>query len=206
MATNLDLGGTNLFVESLAVGATRPGLAGSTSLSGTELSLLDTVSSTSGVLASKAVVANSSGTVPYKPVVIKHTAGATLALTAAQSGAQVFLAKADGVTVTLPASAVGLSYDFIVHTAVTSNAYKISTSVQGTEFFDGTLNSLGDAAAASAVFTADGSTHDNLSMNGTTTGGLVGTEIRVTCSAANLWTVSGTLRANGTEATPFATT
>jgi len=205
MATNIDLGGNNLIVESLAVGATRPGQAG-TSLSSTELSLLDTVSATSGVVASKAVVANSSGQVPYNPVVIRHTTGATRTLTAADSGAQVYLDKADGVVITMPAAVVGLSFDFIVVTSVTSNAYKLSTATQGTEFFDGTINSLQDAAVASAVFTGDGSTHDNFSMNGTTTGGLVGTLLHVTCSKANTWTVSGFVRASGTEATPFSTT
>lgn len=204
MATNIDLGGDNLIVESISVGATLPGQTG-TALSSTELSLLDTVSATSGVVASKAVVANASGTVPYNPVVIRHTTGATRTLTAADSGAQVFLDKADGVVITMPAAVVGLSFDFIVVTSVTSNAYKLSTATQGTEFFDGTYNSLQDAAVASAVFTGDGTTHDNFSMNGSTTGGLVGTAIRVTCSAANKWTVSGSVRGSGTEATSFAT-
>lgn len=204
MATNIDLGGNNVIVESLAVGATAPGQTG-TSLSSTELSLLDTVSATSGVVAGKAVIANASGQVPYKPTVIRHTTGATRTLTAAESGATVYLDKADGVVITMPATAVGLSYDFVVVTSVTSNAYKLSSAVQGTEFFDGTYNSFQDAAVASAVFTGDGSTHDNFSMNGTTTGGLVGTQFNVTCTAANKWTVSGFVRASGTEATSFAT-
>ena len=200
----VDRAGLTYIVKDIEIGATTPGASG-TALSSTELGFLDGVTASSGIVASKAVIADSSGTVPYKPVTIKHTTGATLALTAAQSGAKVFLAKADGVVVTLPATAVGLTYDFIVHTSVTSNAYKLSSSVQGTEFFDGTVNSSGDAAAASVVFTGDGTTHDNVSMNGTTTGGLIGTVLNVTCSAANLWTVSGWLVASGTEATPFAT-
>jgi hypothetical protein len=205
MATDIDLGGNNLVLESMSVGATGPGQSG-TAISATELGLLDTVSATSGVVASKAVVANASGFVPYKPTTIRHTTGASLALTAAQSGAVVYLDKADGVAITLPASAVGLTYRFIVVTSVTSNAYKLSTAVQGTEFFDGTVNSLQDAAVASAVFTGDGTSHDNISMSGTTTGGLIGTDLMVTCTAANKWTTSGFLRASGTEATPFATT
>jgi len=137
--------------------------------------------------------------------VIRHTTGATRTLTADQSGSTIYLDKADGVVVTLPASAVGLTYNFVVVTSVTSNAYKISTAVQNTEFMDGTINSLQDAAVASAVFSGDGSTHDNFSMNGTTTGGLVGTNVTFTCTAANKWTASGFVRASGTEATPFAT-
>lgn len=202
--TDIDLAGNTLIVENLQVGATTPGSTG-TALSSTELAFLDTVTASSGIVASKAVVANSSAQVPYKPVTILHTTGATRTLTAAESGALVYLAKADGVVITLPATALGLTYDFIVNTSVTSNAYKLSTAVQGTEFFDGTINSLQDAAVASTVFTADGSTHDNVSMNGTTTGGLIGTWLKVTCTAANKWTVSGFNRASGTEATPFAT-
>lgn len=151
------------------------------------------------------VGATASGQAGAASTVVRHTTGATRTLTAAQSGALVYLDKADGVVITLPASAVGLTYRFVVVTAVTSNAYKLSTATQGTEFFDGTYNSLQDAAVASAVFTGDGSTHDNFSMNGTTTGGLVGTDFTVTCTAANKWTVSGFVRASGAEATAFST-
>ena len=138
--------------------------------------------------------------------VVKHTTGATLLLTAEQSGGIIYLAKADGVTITFPATSVGLSYRFIVMTSVTSVGYKWSTSVQGTEFFDGSIISLGDAATAATVFTGNGTSHDNITMNGTTTGGLLGTELLVTCTAANKWTVSGQVVGSGTEVTPFATT
>lgn len=201
----VDLAGFTIICKDIETGVTTPGASG-TALSSTELGLLDTVSATSGVVASKAVIANSSGQVPYVPVIIKHTTGSTLTLTAAQSGATIILAKADGVVITLPASSVGLSYDFTVLTSVTSNLYKISTATQGTEFFDGTYNSLQDAAVASAVFTGDGTTHDNFNMGGATTGGLVGTQINITCTAANLWTVSGNVRGSGSEATSFSTT
>lgn len=167
----IDLGGNDIVVNTIKVGASTPGQIATAAASR----------------------------------VIRHTTGATRTLTAAQSGTTVYLDKADGVVVTLPASAVGLTYRFVVVTSVTSNAYKLSTATQGTEFFDGTYNSLQDAAVASSVFTGDGTTHDNFSMNGTTTGGLVGTDIEVTCTVANKWTVSGNVRGSGTEATSFAT-
>lgn len=137
---------------------------------------------------------------------IRHTTGATRTLTAAQSGSTVFLDKADGVVITLPTAVIGRRFRFNVITSVTSNAYKFSTAVQGTEFFDGTLNVLPDSGVASGVFSGNGSTHDNISMNGTDTGGLVGTDFMVTCTAANKWTAYGFYRASGTEATPFSTT
>lgn len=205
--TQHDMAGIELVVDKLRVGATTPGTTG-TALSSTELALLDTVSATSGVVASKAVVANASGQVPYVPVTIKHTTGATRTLTAAESGAFVYLAKADGVVITLPAAALGLMYRFYVPVSVTSNAYKLSTATQGTEFFDGTYLShdIDGTGVVGVVFTGDGSTHDNYSMNGTTTGGLAGTELLVVCAAANLWTVSGHNRASGAVATSFSTT
>lgn len=203
--TQIDMAGMEVVVDKLRVGATTPGAQG-TALSSTELSLLDTVSATSGVVASKAVIADANAQVPYRPVTIRHTTGATRTLTAPESGAVVFLDKADGVVVTLPAWAAGLTYKFVVVTSVTSNAYKLSTATQGTEFFDGSYQSLQDAAVASTMFTGDGSTHDNISMNGTTTGGLIGTELTVTATSSNKWTVSGQVRASGVEDTAFATT
>jgi len=139
--------------------------------------------------------------------VIRHTTGATRTLTAAESGTTVYLDKADGVVITLPAYSIGLTYDFVVVTSVTSNAYKLSTATQGTTFFDGTYNSLDidGTGVVGVIFTGDGSTHDNFSMNGTTTGGLVGAVLNVTCTAANKWTVSGFNRASGTVATSFVT-
>ena len=207
VSSQIDLGGNTLIVKDINVGATAPGQSG-TALSTTELSLLDTVSATSGVVASKAVIANSSGTVPYTPVIIRHTTGATRTLVAAESGAQFFLDKADGVVITMPACVVGLSYDFIVVTSVTSNAYKLSTATQGTEFFDGSYLShdIDGTGVVGVIFTGDGTTHDNYSMNGTTTGGLAGTILRATCSKANTWTISGHNRASGTVATSFSTT
>lgn len=204
--TEIDVAGMTIVCKDVRIGETVVGGSSGTSLSSTELGLLDTVSATSGIVASKAVIANSSGTVPYKPQIIAATA-ATLVLTAAQSGACIFLDKVDGIAVTLPASAVGLSYRFFVKTSVTSVGYKISSATQNTEFMNGTYNSfdIDGTGVVGVVFTGDGTTHDNFTMSGTTTGGLVGTELVFTCTAANLWTVSGFNRASGTVATAFAT-
>lgn len=145
------------------------------------------------------------GTSLPKVPVVNVTAGATRTITAAETGTLFLLNKADGVVLTLPAAVVGRYYEFIVNTSVTSNAYKWSTATQGTEFFNGSFVSLQDAAVASTLFTGDGSTHDNISMNGTTTGGLIGTRFRLICTVANLWTIVGDVRGSGTEVTPFAT-
>lgn len=128
--------------------------------------------------------------------------GATRTLVANQSGSAILLDRAAGIVVTLPAPTVGLTFDFIVTVSVTSNNYKVITSA-GTIFLGGNvknvktdltvLESIGDPAASISLL-----------MNGTTTGGLIGTRFRVTCSKTTLWQVDGTNLASGTIATPFS--
>lgn len=142
--------------------------------------------------------------------IVSHTTGATRTLTVDESGSLYLLNKADGVIITLPAASVaniGVWYEFFAKTAVTSNAYKWSTATQNTEFFDGTFVGMDEDGVVTSgqVFTGDGTTHDNISMNGTTTGGRQGTQFRLTCTALNKWTVTGLFGGNGTIATPFAT-
>lgn len=142
------------------------------------------------------------GVASPKPVVSVTTATKTLAST--DSGSVVILSKADGATVTLPAPSVGLTFKFIVPTSVTSNSYKIITDA-ATTFILGQLN-LPVAAGTCKEFFADGSTHVSINGNGTTTGGLAGSQFELTCISATQWNVEGTFDASGTVATPFATT
>lgn len=130
-------------------------------------------------------------------------AGGTTALTAAQSGQTVNLDTASGSVVTLPAPVVGLTYNFQVTVSVTSNAHEIKTSA-GTIFVQGVVAQVGSATTFG--FKGDGSTHVCLKMNGTTTGGLLGSQFTVTCISATEWQVGGINVASGTAATPFNTT
>lgn len=132
-------------------------------------------------------------------------AGATRSLLAEQSGSLILFDKADGEIITLPAASVGLYFDFMVKTTVTSNAYKIITSA-GTIFLTGGyLECDTDSANAAAIRTGNGTTHVALNMNGGTTGGLIGTRLRLTCISATLWLVEGLMNASGSVATAFAT-
>jgi len=132
--------------------------------------------------------------------------GATRTLTALESGSTVLLDRAAGIVLTLPAPSPGLWYDIKTTVTVTSNAYKFSTGTQGTDFFNGgVVNVDTDTSNAVAVHTCDGSTHDNVSMNGTTTGGLIGSNFRLTAITATLWLIEGMNQANGTVATACAT-
>lgn len=131
--------------------------------------------------------------------------GATATLTTDQTGSTVLLDRAAGIVVTLPLAVPGLVYDFAVTTSVTSNAYKVITGA-GTELLIGTLASVDtDTSDAMAGFSGNGSTHVAVSMNGTTTGGLIGTKFRFTCLSTTKWVVEGTNRGSGSVATAFAT-
>lgn len=130
---------------------------------------------------------------------------ATLTLTAAQSGATVLLDRAAGTIVTLPAPAVGLNFSFFVNTSVTSNNHKVITDAGTTFILGGVV--LTEAADTNAGLGAlfNGTTHISILMNGTTTGGLIGTAFNMTCITATQWVIEGIVAGSGTLATCAST-
>jgi len=142
-----------------------------------------------------------------KPVVTNVTT-ALLSPAAAASGVIYTLNKADGITVTLPAPAVGLQYTFYVGTTITSNSYKVITDA-GTTFLIGNVLSVDtDSSNALAAFSGNGSTHVALTQAAASTnatGGIAGSWTRFTCVSSTLWYVEGTINAAGSPSTPFAT-
>ena len=60
-----------------------------------------------------------------------------------------------------------------------------------------------DAVANRVYFAADGSDDLILTLNGTTTGGLIGSEVFLQVNKDGYWNVSGQLNASGSQATPF---
>jgi hypothetical protein len=60
-------------------------------------------------------------------------------------------------------------------------------------------------AILAAGFAFDGSTHVACTMNGTTTGGLIGTTLRFRAISTTVWFVTGVILGSGTIATPAAT-
>lgn len=129
---------------------------------------------------------------------------ATATLTQAQSGSVLTLAPAAATVITLPATpVVGTSYTFMVTTAATgSNTLKIITGA-GTQLLQGVITSA--TTTASVFESVIGSSNISVAMNGTTTGGLVGTQLEFTCLSATLWQVFGTNFTSSTTTTPFAT-
>lgn len=156
-------------------------------------------------LASKPHMANSVNAQPA-PGVINITADATKTLTEADSGKLIYLNKASGVVVTLPTAKVGLMYEFIVGTSVTSNSYKVITA-SSSEFLKGQLISVDTDSSNALAYdqVGDGTTHRAVTMNGTTTGGLIYTVFRVWAVSTGVWAIEGRNFGSGTVATPFAT-
>ena len=131
--------------------------------------------------------------------------GAAVVLTQAQSGGLCVFDKTDGALFTLPSPVVGLWYDFVVDTVVSSGSAKVITSA-GSIFIKGTVNAYVTGADADlAADAANGSTHVSVTMNGTTTGGIAGTKFRLTCRSATVWEIEGDIIKSGSVATSFAT-
>jgi hypothetical protein len=135
--------------------------------------------------------------------------GATVTLTAAQSGSTALFDRAAGIVYTLPAPEVGLLYKFFVSTTITSNAAKIITNAATVYLLGNVLSNTVGATPAAAdgpkTFAGNGTTHIAISMSGTTTGGIIGTWVECECISSTLWAVRGVVCASGTIATPFST-
>jgi len=128
--------------------------------------------------------------------------GATKTLTKAESGAVILFDKADGIALTLPASEPGLEFDMVVTVDLTSNAYSFVTDGA---FLVGSLLGGIEGAATDETHFANGSSHVGVSMNKTTTGGLIGGIFKIKCLSSGLWSIEGNTSCTATPATPFTT-
>ena len=95
--------------------------------------------------------------------------GAAKTLVARDSGALIKLDTAAGSILTLPTPVVGMQFDVIVTTSVTSNSH-IVTPAAATTFLIGGIQMMIDTTAVSEGQFADGATHLTITMNGSTTG------------------------------------
>jgi hypothetical protein len=97
----------------------------------------------------------------------------------------------------------GVLYTIWVPTTISTSALKIGTN--GTDKFVGsiTMNDVDtDGAALVGFFAA--AANDFINLNGTTTGGVAGSWVRIFAIAANKYMVEGTVLGTGSVATPFA--
>jgi hypothetical protein len=142
---------------------------------------------------------------------IVASGGTTRTLTAASSGSTNLFDSAAGITYTLPAPVVGLSYRFVWTVLQTSSAHVVVTNA-GTVFLLGAVQAFSGEAVTPAVnlgpyqFAGNGSTHIKTTTNGTTTGGGIGSWLQFECLSATQWLVTGTIKSpSGTITTPFST-
>ena len=88
--------------------------------------------------------------------------------------------------------------------SVTSNGYIIKVA-NATDVMVGNAILAQDAGDTAVMFEAAASS-DTITLNGTTTGGLLGARVSVVDIASGIWFVDVVSAATGTEATPFSAT
>ena len=157
---------------------------------------------------------STAGGVPLVLHYIRNVVSATsdTTLTVAQSGSICTGNKADGITITLPAAATGLTYAVHVGTTITSNAFTITAAssadtMQGqlisNDFTDlGSLTIMNENVTTVA-FDQPAADDHQIAMDGTTKGGKLGSYVNCTAITAAIWHVDGFLSSDGSLATCF---
>ena len=109
------------------------------------------------------------------------------------------LNRAGGFVTTLPAATgSGDVYKFYVQTTVTAD---MTIAALTTDILQGAVAVSTDIGGTVCLATA---TSDKLVMNGSTTGGLLGSYVEVQDVVSGAWHVTGALVSSGAEATPFS--
>ena len=138
---------------------------------------------------------------------------ASVALTVAQSGSIITGNAAAGMTVTLPAAEAGLHFSIHVGTTITSNSF-IITGATSADTFQGQLISndftdLGSIttlseSVATVGFDQPAAADYRITMDGTTTGGKLGSYVNCTAITGVIWMIDGFLSSDGSLATTFS--
>lgn len=136
----------------------------------------------------------------------------TLTLTVADHAGRIIKTNDASLILTLPTISAsttdtgdttnnqGAVFTIFIETAATAVAIK----TDGTDKFVGSLG-MSDTDTASAVTAyAPGAANDVINLNGTTTGGIAGSWVRITALTTAKYFVEGMLLGSGTVATPFA--
>lgn len=137
---------------------------------------------------------------------IVNTTATTLTVTAAAHGGRlVTVNSAAPIAVTLPAaSGSGEIYTFVIGTAATATAHTIKVA-NTTDIIAGvSIIAQTDTAQVNGFLTS--ATSDTVTLNGTTQGGKVGDEVKITDIASGVFEVLVRGGASGTVVTPFSAT
>jgi hypothetical protein len=132
--------------------------------------------------------------------------GATLTCTKdVHAGRTTVINAAAGCAVTLPnATGTGSVYRFVIGTTITSNSTTIKVN-NATDVMAGRAFVISDNSAAVLGY-ATAASSDTITLNGTTTGGIIGDHIEIIDAIAGTYAVRVFTSATGTEATPFSAT
>ena len=142
------------------------------------------------------------GSVSLSRGYLKISAGVTLDGT---DGGVVHIADSDACAIVLPeitAALDGIEYKFIMANDA-GGSITITSTDQAGDFYQGTL--AVHQVDADDGFAANGTSNNIITMNATTTGGLLGSEVNVRAMYLTGWIVWGNVfGTNGTAATPFS--
>jgi len=132
--------------------------------------------------------------------------GSTLTCTKdVHAGRTIVINAVAGCAVTLPnATGTGSIYRFVIGATVTSNSTTIKVA-NATDVLTGRAFVVSDGSAAVLGY-ATAASSDTITLNGTTTGGIIGDHIEIIDMIAGTFGVSVFTAATGTEATPFSAT
>jgi len=147
-------------------------------------------------------VTSTAGFITGSDSLVSVAANVTLT-SAAHAGRTMVLGVATGATVTLPAATgTGNIYRFFVGTTVTSNDYIIQVA-NATDVMAGVAIVANDSDASASIFETAADS-DTITLDGSTTGGILGQVITIQDMASGVFSVVSTGAATGTEATPFS--
>ena len=133
---------------------------------------------------------------------VSITADATLTA-ASHAGRTMVLSVASGATLTLPAaSGTGNIYKFFVATTITSNNYIVQVA-NANDTMAGVAIVANDGGGTASIFETAADS-DTITLNGTTTGGILGGVVEIQDVATNVFSVVSRGAATGSEATPFS--
>ena len=137
----------------------------------------------------------------YKPNlgIISITAETVTVNADGYAGRTIVLNRAAGITVTLPpATGSGYTYEFVVGTTFTGSGIIQVTTTDVMAGIVAVVTDVGGLVIPTAA------TSDTLTMNATTTGGVIGSRVVFQDVKAATWAVSGAVISTGEEATPFS--
>ena len=147
-------------------------------------------------------VTSTAGFISGTDSLVSVTADVTLT-SASHAGRTMVLDVASGATVTLPAATgTGNVYKFFVKTTVTSNDYIIQVA-SADDTMAGVAIVANDSDASASIFET-AATSDTITLDGSTTGGILGGQIELQDVASGVFSVAIRQAATGDEATPFS--